>query len=149
MVIEERFVSDGDLAALLDAAFAELVTRYGPEGRSSVHADARFLVALVGGRAVGCGAVQPVDATTGELKRMYVVPGHRGRGIARRLLTALEELARGQGHRWLRLATGERQPEAIALYERCAYEPVERFGKYVDDPLSRCYRKALGPSEPS
>jgi putative acetyltransferase len=143
LVIEERTTEDDELAALLDAAFEELVVRYGREGRSQVRAGARYLVASIGGDAVGCGAVQPVDAVTGELKRMYVVPGHRGQGIATSLLSALEELARGLGYRRLRLATGVRQPEAIALYERCAYTLTEPYGKYVDAPLTRCYQKAL------
>ncbi|MBB6349592.1 GNAT family N-acetyltransferase [Nonomuraea muscovyensis] len=143
MVIEERPRTDVDLAVLLDAAFGELVARYGPDGRSQVGDGARFLVAAVDGQAVGCGAVQHLDDLTGELKRMYVVPGHRGRGIARSLLGALEDLARDQGYRRLRLATGTRQPEAIALYETCAYTRVEPYGKYVHDPLSRCYEKAL------
>ncbi|MCK2214535.1 GNAT family N-acetyltransferase [Actinomadura sp. ATCC 31491] len=148
MLIEERETGDGELAALLDAAFAELVARYGPEGRSQVRPGARFLVAVVDGQAVGCGAVQPVDELTGELKRMYVRPGHRGRGIAKALLGALEELAAGMGHRRLRLATGLRQPEAIALYERCAYTLTEPYGKYVDAPLTRCYAKALTAERP-
>ncbi|MFG3440839.1 GNAT family N-acetyltransferase [Nonomuraea sp. NPDC047897] len=143
MVIEERLRTDRDLGVLLDAAFGELVARYGPEGRSQVSDGARFLVAAVEGQAVGCGAVQRMDDRTGELKRMYVVPGHRGRGIARSLLRALEELAREQGYHRLRLATGARQPEAIALYEKCDYTRVEPYGKYVHDPLSRCYEKAL------
>ncbi|TMR24668.1 GNAT family N-acetyltransferase [Nonomuraea turkmeniaca] len=143
MLIEERTADDVELAALLDAAFAELVARYGLEGRSQVQSGARYLVVSVDGQAVGCGAVQPVDAVTGELKRMYVVPGHRGRGIATSLLSALEELARGLGYHRLRLATGLRQPEAIALYERCAYTLTEPYGKYVDAPLTRCYQKAL------
>ncbi|WP_327586471.1 GNAT family N-acetyltransferase [Nonomuraea sp. NBC_00507] len=143
LVIEERTADDGELATLLDAAFAELVARYGPDGRSQVKEGARYLVASVAGQAVACGAVQPVDAVTGELKRMYVVPGHRGRGIATSLLSALEDLARELGYRRLRLATGVRQPEAIALYERCAYTLTEPYGKYVDAPLTRCYQKAL------
>ncbi|MGW0807290.1 GNAT family N-acetyltransferase [Nonomuraea sp. NPDC002799] len=143
MLIEERAATDGELGVLLDAAFAELVARYGLEGRSQVRAEARFLVASVDGRAVGCGAVQPVDAVTGELKRMYVVPGYRGRGIARTLLSALEELAGKQGYLRLRLATGVRQPEAIALYEKYAYTLTEPYGTYVDAPLTRCYEKAL------
>ncbi|MEU6713660.1 GNAT family N-acetyltransferase [Nonomuraea sp. NPDC046802] len=142
MVIEERTIGDRELTVLLDAALAELVSRYGP-GRSQVKEGARYLVASVDGRAVGCGAVQHVDAVTGELKRMYVTPGHRGRGIARSLLTALEDLARGLGYERLRLATGLRQPEAIALYEKCAYTPTEPYGRYVDAPLTRCYQKAL------
>lgn len=143
LVIEERPRTDRGLAVLLDAAFGELVSRYGPEGRSQVSDGARFLVAAVDGEAVGCGAVQRVDDLTGELKRMYVVPSHRGRGIARSLLAALEALAHGQGCQRLRLATGARQPEAIALYETCGYTRVEPYGKYVNDPLSRCYDKAL------
>jgi GNAT superfamily N-acetyltransferase len=143
LVIEERTADDGELAALLDAAFAELVARYGPDGRSQVKEGARYLVASLDGTAVGCGAVQPVDAVTGELKRMFVIPGHRGQGIATSLLSALEDLARELGYRRLRLATGVRQPEAIALYERCAYTLTEPYGKYVDAPLTRCYQKAL------
>ncbi|TYB60622.1 GNAT family N-acetyltransferase [Nonomuraea sp. PA05] len=145
MKIEERAVADRELAVLLDAAFAELVARYGAEGRSQVKEEARYLVASVDGRAVGCGAVQPVDDVTGELKRMYVVPEQRGRGIATSLLSALEELARRLGYERLRLATGLRQPEAIALYERCAYTLTEPYGRYVDAPLTRCYAKALTP----
>ncbi|MFC5822408.1 GNAT family N-acetyltransferase [Nonomuraea insulae] len=143
MLVEERDPGDLELAALLDAAFAELVVRYGLEGRSQVKDGARFLVASVDGLAVGCGAVQHVDDGTGELKRMYVLPDHRGRGVARSLLSALEDLARDLGYRRLRLATGLRQPEAIALYEKCAYTLTESYGKYVDAPLVRCYQKEL------
>ena len=142
-MIEERMVGDDELAALLGAAFEELVARYGAEGRSAVHVQARYLVASIDGRAVGCGAVQLVGRSVGELKRMYVDPRYRGQGIARKLLAALEDLARGMDCADLRLATGVKQPEAIALYERCGYGPIEPYGKYVDDPLSRCYGKDL------
>ncbi|WP_043615964.1 GNAT family N-acetyltransferase [Nonomuraea candida] len=142
MQIVERPAADAELAALLDAAFAELVARYGPEGRSQVHDGARFLVALAGRAAVGCGAVQPAEGTTGELKRMYVAPGHRGRGIARSLLAALEGLAAEMGYDRLRLATGVRQPEAIALYESAGYVRTDPYGKYVGEPLTLCYAKA-------
>lgn len=144
MLIEERVLPDGELARLLEAAFRELVARYGGEGRSTVHAGARYLVACVDGRAVGCGALQPTeDPLVGELKRMYVAPAFRGRGIASAVLGGLEELAAGARYRTIRLATGERQPEAIALYERCGYQSSARYGKYVDDELARCYQKAL------
>ncbi|GAA0950631.1 GNAT family N-acetyltransferase [Kribbella koreensis] len=144
MVIEERGVDNGELAGLLAAAFQELVARYGGEGRSTVHEGARYLVASVDGRGVGCGALQPTsDPYVGELKRMYVEPGFRGRGIASAVLGGLEELAAGVGYRAIRLATGERQPEAIALYEKCGYRLSEPYGKYVNDQLARCYRKTL------
>lgn len=144
MLIEERTTADESLAKLIDAAYQELVDRYGPEGRSQVRPGARFLTAAVDGLAVGCGAVQPAGPGLGEVKRMYVVPAYRGRGIARALLGALEELARSLGHDTLRLTTGIRQPEAIALYESSGYLRTEPYGKYVDEPLTRCYAKSLG-----
>ncbi|GAA3447120.1 GNAT family N-acetyltransferase [Planomonospora venezuelensis] len=143
MLIEERPADDEALSGLVAAAFAELVAKYGPEGRSGVHPEAGFLVAVTGGRAVGCGAVQPVDAATGELKRMYVVPDHRGRGVARSLLKALEDLARARGHAVLRLATGHLQPEAINLYRSSGYEPIPPYGKYVNVPTTFCFAKVL------
>ncbi|WP_068928863.1 GNAT family N-acetyltransferase [Planobispora rosea] len=144
MLIEERPLADEALSALVDAAFAELVAKYGAEGRSGVDPGARFLVAVVDGRAVGCGAVQPVDPATGEVKRMYVVPEHRGRGVARSLLSALEDLARAQGNTALRLTTGYLQPEAVNLYRSSGYEPIPHYGKYVHTPERFfCFGKAL------
>ncbi|KAB8193483.1 GNAT family N-acetyltransferase [Nonomuraea phyllanthi] len=143
MLIVERAPADAELAALLDAAFAELVARYGPDGRSSVHPDARFLVAVIDEVAAGCAAVQPGEGGTSELKRMFVLPGHRGRGVARSLLKALEEFAAGLGYERMRLATGLRQPEAIALYESSGYQLTEPYGRYVGQPLVRCYAKDL------
>jgi putative acetyltransferase len=145
VIVGERPAGDAELLSLLEAAFVELVSRYGPEGRSRVHDDARFVVASRGGRAVGCGAIQPSgEDGTGELKRMYVLPEFRGRGIASAVLRSLEAMAAEAGYAALRLATGDRQPEAIALYEKRGYRRVEPYGKYVNDPWSRCYHKPLG-----
>ena len=143
VVIEERLPMDPDLSELLAAAFSELADRYGSEGRSAVHPKARYLVAVVECRAVGCGAIQPAGSGTAELKRMYVAPSSRGQGIARRLLAGLEDMASRSGYRALKLATGVRQPEAIALYERCGYLSAEPYGKYLGAPLIRCYEKVL------
>lgn len=145
MFIEERSPDDPELAWLLHEAFAELVARYGAQGRSGVAREARYLVAVATGEAVGCVALQPVseDARTGEIKRMYVAPAARGRGVARRLLAEVERLARRSGYRRLRLATGHRQPAAIALYESAGYLPTAPYGRYVDQPLTRCFAKRL------
>ncbi|MET9019628.1 GNAT family N-acetyltransferase [Actinopolymorpha sp. NPDC004070] len=148
MLLEERPPTDAGLSALLTAAFDELVKRNGPEGRSAVHAEARYLVALVEAQPVGCGAIQPAGAATAELKRMYVIPSARGQGVARALLAGLEDLARGSGLRVMRLATGVRQPEAIGLYESSGYAPTEPYGKYVGQPLTRCYEKVLTTDGP-
>jgi GNAT superfamily N-acetyltransferase len=78
-----------------------------------------------------------------EIKRMYVVPAARGAGYARAVLAALEDLARRLGAARVVLETGERQPEAIRLYESSGYLPIEGFGHYKDAPLSRSYAKQL------
>ncbi|HET6740437.1 MAG TPA: GNAT family N-acetyltransferase [Kribbella sp.] len=149
-IVEERPAHDAELMRLLDAAFAELVARYGAEGRSRVKDGARHFVVLdEAHRAVACGAVQvfepgsdhPGDA---EVKRMYVEPAARGRGFARAMLARLEEVARAGGHPVLRLSTGDLQPAAIALYESCGYVRTEAWGKYVDQPGIHCYAKVFG-----
>ncbi|MGW5214032.1 GNAT family N-acetyltransferase [Streptomyces sp. NPDC004051] len=78
-----------------------------------------------------------------ELKRMYVTEGMRGRGLARRILAALEEDARAAGRLRMVLETGTQQPEAIALYTSSGYEPCEKFGYYRFHDSSLCYAKPL------
>ncbi|WP_326753184.1 GNAT family N-acetyltransferase [Streptomyces hirsutus] len=78
-----------------------------------------------------------------ELKRMYVIEQMRGRGLARRILAALEDDARAAGRLRMVLETGTEQPEAIALYASSGYEPCEKFGYYRFHDNSRCYAKAL------
>lgn len=79
-----------------------------------------------------------------ELKRMFVVRDMRGRGLARRILTALEDDARDAGRVRMVLETGTEQPEAIALYTSSGYEPCAKFGYYRAYEESRCYAKPLG-----
>jgi GNAT superfamily N-acetyltransferase len=85
------------------------------------------------GTPVGCGALRPLEPGAAELKRMYVVPAARGRGISRLLLVALEAEAAAWGWTTLRLETGTRQPAAVGLYTAAGYRPVEAFGHYVTD----------------
>ncbi|MFR9795924.1 GNAT family N-acetyltransferase [Streptomyces sp. MS06] len=78
-----------------------------------------------------------------ELKRMFVVAEMRGRGLARRLLAALEEDARASGRTRMVLETGTKQPEAISLYTSSGYAPCVKFGYYRSYEESRCFAKAL------
>jgi GNAT superfamily N-acetyltransferase len=78
-----------------------------------------------------------------ELKRMFVVAEARGLGLARRILATLEEDARTAGRTRMVLETGDRQPEAIALYTSSGYEPAVKFGYYRHHEASRCYAKSL------
>lgn len=102
-----------------------------------------FLAAFVGGRLAGCGAAKRMPGGYGEIKRLYVDPGARGRGVGRAMMAALESDLRAHGIEIARLETGIRQPEALALYERCGYAPIPPFGDYREDPLSVFLEKRL------
>jgi GNAT superfamily N-acetyltransferase len=101
------------------------------------------VLASAGADVIGCGAFRLFDGETVELKRMFVRATHRGRGIARRIVEALEREARHRGYTAAVLETGTRQPEAIALYITCGYEPIERYGDYAQYARSVCFRKSL------
>ena len=145
------------VVALLDALDAYLGGLYAPEANHilDVHAlrapDVHFLAAWHGARAVGCGAarVMPaepgtVDEPYGEIKRMFVHPDLRGRGIGERLIAALEQALRARGVRQALLETGGEQHAAVRLYERAGYARRGPFGGYPDNGLSWFYGKRLG-----
>jgi GNAT superfamily N-acetyltransferase len=94
------------------------------------------------GAAVGHLALRSAGADL-ELKRMYVVPPYRGRGVAGALLRAAEEEARSRGARRIVLQTGDRQPDAVRLYEREGYAPIPILPAYATVWFSRCFAKAL------
>jgi len=86
-----------------------------------------FVVLVEDGRTVAGGGVKRLDERACEIKRMYVLPDARGRGVGGQLLSALEELARDLGYAVARLDTGAKQPEAQAMYERAGYAPVPDY----------------------
>jgi putative acetyltransferase len=104
-----------------------------------------FVGAYRQGVIVGCGAVKTLrdDGEYGEIKRVYVEPQHRGRGISKALMEVLEAHLTGAGIRLARLETGIHQPEAIGLYRRLGYRDRAPFGKYAPDPLSLFMEKIL------
>ena len=106
--------------------------------------NVRFLVARRGGVAVGCGALILGTDGEAELKRMFVAPKARGLGIGSRILEALESAGKAEGVRVIRLETGVRQPESLALYRRHAYTERGPFGAYQRDPLSTFFEKWIG-----
>jgi putative acetyltransferase len=148
-------------AALIAALNAELSARYPEPGATHFHLDPRevapgagvFLVARWLGRPVGCGALRRLreDAVlgelgprVGELKRMYVAPEMRGRGIGRALLDRLEAEARTLGLARLVLETGTRQAEALALYRHAGFTAIAAYGEYAASPgTSVCLAKPL------
>jgi GNAT superfamily N-acetyltransferase len=131
---------DPDVQKLVADALADLAVRYGGSGDDTPVAPSDFtppsgvfLVAESDGELIGCGGWRS-HGEDAELKRMYTAPSARGRGVARRVLAAVEESARAAGRRRLILETGDRQPEAIALYTSSGYALIENFGYYRDEP---------------
>ena len=149
-ISEEPFDSP-DARRLVAALDAHLASRYAPEHRFGPHLKAEhvapgvgtFLIARLDGRAVGCGALRKRDATTVEVKRMYVDPEMRGRGVAREVLDHLESSARSMGAERLVLETGIYQEEAIGLYRAAGFRAVDCFDEYAGVPTSVCFEKAL------
>jgi putative acetyltransferase len=105
--------------------------------------DVAYLVAVLNGRAVACGAWQAMGHEVAELKRMYVRPAFRGRGIARQLIVAIEEEAFAAGRPVIRLETGAYLPAAIALYQSSGYREIPAYGSYVGNPFRLCFEKRL------
>jgi GNAT superfamily N-acetyltransferase len=131
-------VSTGDGAALVAAMIDEMRELYSgldlnsPDMPKAGPADlgppaGTFLVGYRDGVALCGGGVKRLPDGSCEIKRMYVVPAARGQGLARVLLHALEEAARGLGYQVARLDTGPRQPHAQALYESEGYVAIGNF----------------------
>jgi GNAT superfamily N-acetyltransferase len=121
---------------LVEAMIAELEPIYGridvPGAPTATPADmappgGAFLVGYDDGRAVCCGGLKRLPDGACEIKRMYVVPDARGRGLAGSLLAALEDAARSLGYRVARLDTGPAQPHAQRLYASAGYRSVASF----------------------
>jgi GNAT superfamily N-acetyltransferase len=127
-------------ATLLRGFITELEQLYGPLNYAvtpsatpedlSPDAGGGFLVGYDGsGAAVACGGVKRIGETTGEIKRMFVAPEARGRGVARALLAALEDAARALGYERIRLDTGAKQPHARALYASAGYDAIPDYNR--------------------
>jgi len=150
-VVRRSIVGD-EATRLIAALNAELSALYPEPGATHFRLDpaevapgrGAFVVAYVGGAPVGCGAVRRLEGGDAELKRMYVDPSRRGRGIGRALLAALEAEARALGARRLVLETGIRQTAALALYRNAGFVEIPAFGEYVASPgTSVCLAKPL------
>lgn len=137
---------------LISATLADLSRRYGGDGDTTPIQPGEFdppmggfFVAYVDHVPAGCCGWRTFadDETTAELKRLYVAPEFRGRGLARRLLAAVEEAARDAGRERIWLETGTAQPEAIALYEQAGYARIPDFGHYKGYPSVRSFGRSL------
>ena len=129
--------ADTDTSCELQRAFfADIASRYhGWDPSRSQSADpselrppgGAWVVAYIDGRPVGCGGLKALDSETAEIRRVFLDQSARGRGIGRWLLQELESRARQLGYQRLRLTTGDRQPEALGLFQAAGYLDIPAF----------------------
>jgi GNAT superfamily N-acetyltransferase len=103
-----------------------------------------FVMARIAGKPVGCGALKRIDDATGEIKRVWIAPAARGRGVARRILHRLEDEARAMGFDVLRLDTNKVLTEAHALYRKEGFREIARFN---DNPYAHHWFEKRGYQE--
>jgi ribosomal protein S18 acetylase RimI-like enzyme len=113
-----------------------------PSSLSASHSSVGATEEAGGERLIGCAGWRRHGADA-ELKRMYTAKAARGRGLGRRLLVTIEDSAREAGCKRLILETGDRQPEAVALYESAGYARIEDFGYYADHEGVLSFAKLL------
>jgi GNAT superfamily N-acetyltransferase len=134
-----------ELVALLDA---DLQIRDGAEHSfyaqfNKIDKIREVVVAYENEKAVGCGAFKEYSADAAEMKRMFVRPENRGRGIAGKILTELETWAKELNFSECVLETGLKQPEAIRLYQKSGYETIPSYGQYLNIENSVCMKKLI------
>lgn len=135
-------------AEMVEAVQREYEVRYGGRDRTPVDPDefappdGLFLIGSMDGLPVAAGGFRR-NGPDAEIKRMYVAAGARGRGLARRLLAALEEHAAAAGYGRIILETGDRQPEAIGLYGSAGYVRIPNFGIHAKYDGCLCFAKDL------
>lgn len=141
-------IDDPTLVELVDELVHDLRFRY--PGMTDVESPAeiveswgRFVSVSVDGVPMGCGAVRRLQDGRAELKRMYVRPEMRGRGLVQVLLDALEARAAEAGYDALYLVTGDRQPEAEAAYRREGFVDTAPWGRWVDIPQAICMERPI------
>jgi putative acetyltransferase len=133
------------LIALLDA---DLNARYGLlqkffDAHNGLQDIRDVVVVYLGGEPVACGAFKAINNEIVELKRIFVKPEYRNRGLATQVVRALEERACALGYTVVVLETGIKQAEAIALYQKLGYAVTENYGPYVGNENSVCMGKGL------
>ena len=151
LVIEDVDPQGADARALLHEASIDARALY-PELFAGTSQSATngplvergvYVIAYVDGRPLGCGALRPLDASSAEVRRMYVHRDHRRQGVARAVLQHLEREAARLGYSRLVLETGFKQLPAMRLYEANGFRRVAPFGEYINDPTSVCYERVL------
>jgi GNAT superfamily N-acetyltransferase len=141
-----RAAMDEELRPLYADRWGAEASATGPRPARMEVIPADLIVTLIAvaadSRPVGHAALRWLDGRA-EVKRVFVDKGSRGAGVSVRLMLALESAARDHGAAELVLQTGDRQPEAVRLYEKLGYRRIPIFPPYTALPYSMCFAKAL------
>lgn len=137
-----------DFTALVKRLDADLAQRDGEDHAfyaqfNKVDTIKFAVVAYENTTPVGCGAIKAYSPDAMEVKRMYVSPEHRGKGIATTILSELENWAGELAYTRCVLETGKKQPEAIELYKKSGYRVIPNYGQYAGVDNSVCFEKAV------
>lgn len=140
--------SNPDFIELVKLLDADLAIRDGKEHSfyaqfNSIESIKYVLIAYEDELPLGCGAIKKYDTVTMEIKRMYVLPERRNKGIAGMILSELEQWAEELSYKKCILETGKKQPEAIALYIKHGYRTIPNYGQYVGIENSICFEKVI------
>jgi GNAT superfamily N-acetyltransferase len=134
-----------ELVTMLDA---DLAQRYGAlqtsyDQYNAIEALDTVVILHMDRKPAACGSFKPYDEATVEIKRMFVRPECRGKGLAGMVLQELERWAQESGYTHAILETGRKQAEAIRLYQKHGYELIANYGQYKEIANSICYKKAF------
>lgn len=137
-----------DFINLIQALDIDIALRDGEEHTfyaqfNKTDAIKHVLVAYENNQPIGCGAYKMYQDAVAEIKRMYVAPEGRGKGIATRILVTLQEWASEEHYTSCVLETGKKYPEAIALYQKNGFTISENYGQYIGIEDSVCFQKYI------
>ncbi len=137
-----------DFIALVNLLDNEMAVRDGDEHSfytqfNKIDEIKFVVIAYENENPIGCGAIKEFEPNTMEIKRMFVSHKDRGKGIASKILTELEDWASELAYKKCILETGKRQPEAIRLYEKNGYRLIPNYGQYAEVENSLCFEKEM------
>ncbi len=146
ITIKRTKSNDSDFIKLVAQLDSELSERDGEDHAfyhqfNSIDTLKYTVVTYMDEKPMGCGAIKAFDLNTVEVKRMYVAPKARGKGIATMILKKLELWAKELNYSHCILETGKKQPEAIALYKKNGYTIIANYGQYEGIENSVCFQK--------
>jgi len=139
--------NDEKVLAITEELSENLYLRFGSDGKNSFqdweneNSKFVFVVAEINSEIVGCGAIRPIDTTTGEVKRMYAK--YPGKKIGQTILGFLENEAVNLGYANLVLETRVKNESAVQFYQKQGYKVIPNYGKYTDRPEAICLGKSL------